>query len=405
MLALVTGEISCLIFAHYSHDVSTILYVLTGIAIGIIPLLQASRIRANSFDTRYARYTYLLYIAAILIISNWSINVFRAHIFTTPLDVRMGDMMLFIREMSVRYITDRPVYEPITSIYGYPVEAVYLPAFWLPYAVPISVGADMRWASLAAFIIAVLINTLLKRNRFTSSQLLLLIPLVALMNLLLGGAAYYLMHTQEALVLSYVSLLAWALIDERWILAGIAASLCIMSRYFLAAPLLAGLIWLFIVDRRAFAKAIIATLLSLMILLTISRSWGDIGHFLRIPILYATMLHEGFLPEAFKSVLFYSSVGFAAFLHGDSVRYLSAVNLSCLILIPAVYFLIACRYLSGRPKGLIILCGLKIFLVLFLTTLSRPYGYVLYTASLVSIMLLRAVLIHASGNEKKTAII
>jgi hypothetical protein len=224
-------------------------------------------------------------------------------------------------------------------------------------------------------------------------HLILLLPVALFSYLVLSGAAYYLMFTQEALVLFYVALLCWALTYEYWILAGMAAALCIMSRYFIAAPLLGSVIWLYTRDPRTARRTIFATLISLVTILTVSGCWGDLVYFFKIPFLYVGLLNDTSSLEAFRYIMYYGSVGFASFLHGDSVRYITMINLTVLLLVPLAYFLFAFRYLSDRHKGLVILCGIKFFLVLFLTTLSHPYGYVLYTSSLVSIMLLRNQLI------------
>ena len=387
-------EISCLLFARYSVPAATIIYTLSGLAMSIIALSNNTQGEQASPD-HYGRYTYFLYIAGVLLIANWITNVFRTHIYTTPLDIKMSDMLLFIREMSQRYLSHQHVYDPITSIYGSPVQAVYLPAFWLPYTIPLSLGIDMRWASLVAFVASILIAALVTRRQFNTRQLLLLVPVALFSYLVLSGAVYYLMFTQEAIVLLYVTLLCWALTAEYWILAGIAAALCVMSRYFIVAPLLAAVIWLYSRDPRAARKAIFATLGALIVILTVSGSWSDVGYFFKIPFLYVGLLNDTSSLEAFRYIMYYGSVGFASFLHGDSVRFITIINLAVLLLVPFGYFLFAYRYLSDRRNGLVILCGLKFFLVLFLTTLSHPYAYVLYTSSLVSIMLLRNELIPA----------
>jgi hypothetical protein len=209
--------------------------------------------------------------------------------------------------------------------------------------------------------------------------------------MLLSGAAYYLMFTREAVVLFYVALLCRALIAEYWVAAGIAAALCITSRYFIGAPLLGGLIWLYFQDRSIARRIIFATLSTLIVILTVSRSWGDLIYFFKIPFLYIGLLNDTSSLEKFRYILYYGSVGFASFLHGDDIQLIVFVNIAVLLLIPICYFLFAHRYLSDRKKGLVILCGIKFFLILFLTTLTHPYGYVVYTSSLVSIALLKAI--------------
>ena len=390
LLTLLTlCEIACFFLCRWSVASATIVYTLVGIGVSIIPLLNTTQtLHPSVIPDKYKRYSYLLYLATLLLICNWIKNVFKAHIYGTPFDLHMGDMMLFMREMSMRYIAHQHVYDPVTSIYGFPVHAVYLPAFWMPYTIPLYFGADMRWASLIAFIAAMLTVSLIRRKYFRPIYFLLLIPVAFLTYLILSGATYYLMFTQEAIVLFYVALLAWSLMYEYWVPAGIAAAMCIMSRYFIGVPLLAGVVWLFTRDPAAARRTALATITTLIFILTISRSWGDMGYFFQIPFLYVGFLSNTSTFESFRHI-YQGSVGFASFLHADTIYIITAINIVFLILVPPGYFIFAHCNLPGRREGLIILCGIKIFLVLFLTTLSLPFGYVLYTSSIVSIMLLR----------------
>jgi hypothetical protein len=397
---LTVCEIACFMLCRWSVSTATIVYTLAGIAIATISLIGSTQSPGSPLlPRRYGGYTYILYMAILLLIANWIKNVFHAHIYATPFDLHMGDMLIFMREMSMRYIQHQHVYDMVTSVYGVPVHAVYLPAFWLPYTVPLYFGADMRWMSLVAFIAAVWTAAFILPRRFDRMYFLLWVPIALLTYLVLSGAAYYLMFTQEALVMFYVALLAWSLIYDYWIVAGIAAAMCIMSRYFIGVPILVGLVWLYTRGSRAGIRMSLSLFASLIVIISVSRSWGDIGYFFQIPFLYIGLLNDGSSFEAFRHI-YQGSVGFASFFHAEGVYIISRVNLAILILAPLVYFIFAYRYLSDRRKGLVILSGTKFFLVLFLTTLSRPFGYVLYTASMVSIMLLRDALIHTGPDVK-----
>jgi hypothetical protein len=304
-------------------------------------------------------------------------------------------MLLFIKEMSERYLAHQPVYDPISDIHGFPVQAVYLPGFWLPYTIPISLGMDMRWLSLFAFIGVVLIASVSRPRDYRYRYLLLLPPIALLSYVLLDGAAFYFMHTQEAVVMLYMAILAWALTRENWIIAGIAAAGCLLSRYYIAVPLVLGVMWLYTVDTRAARRAALSAIVSIIAILTVTRTWGDIGYFCRIPFLYVGLLNAASSYEAFRHI-YYRSVGFASFFDLPHMHIITTINMVFLFSVPTLYFLFAYYFLRSHTKSTVILCGIKIFLVFFLTTLAIPFGYVVYTSSLVSIMLLRNVLVTTS---------
>ncbi|MCW3126958.1 MAG: hypothetical protein JWO03_2616 [Bacteroidetes bacterium] len=388
---LTVCEIGCFFLSPYSVFASTLIYTLIGIAIAVIPLTRETSGGDAPLWGKFSSYSYLIYLAGIFILCNWIKNTFTAHIYSSTLDAHMGDMLLFLREMSQRYLDHQHVYDPISDIHGTPVHAVYLPGFWLHFCIPMSLGKDMRWASLAAVLISVLMATWVRRASFSHAHLLLFIPLSLFAYLIMDGAAYYIMFTQEAIVLLYVGLLCFALAKEYWILAGVAAALCIMSRYFIGAPLLAGIIWLYFTDRTAARKVFFATIASLAAILTLSRSWGDSIYFFKIPLLYAGFLSDTSSFEAFHHI-YYRSVGFAAIFDVGHIHILTWLNILVLLLLPPAYFLFARRCLRDSGTSLVLMCGIKLFLVLFLVTLSKPFGYVLYTSSFLSVILLKNVL-------------
>ena len=389
LIFLTICEISCFFFVKQSAQLASLVYAIVGIGIALIPLLKSGSGAFPEWKHKYKSIYYGLYLALILLICNWTLNVFRSHVYTTPIEQEC-DMLIFIKVMAERYLAHQHVYDLLPSNYGGPIHAVYLPAFWLPYSIPIYYNLDMRWATVIAFIAAIVMSASLKFRSFQRESFLLLAPITVLTYLVLSGAAFYLIFTQDALVLFYAAVLALALSYECWWVAGVAAACCVLSRYFIGIPFLAGMVWLFCMDRKAVSRALAGLILMLVALLTFSHSWQDIGYFFEIPFLYMHML-KNIGAKEFHDICC-QSIGISCMLDVNTVHYLSKVNLAISIFAPLIYFILASRYLADQRKGLVILCGIKLFLVLFLITLSLPYMYVFYTSSIVSIILCRDVI-------------
>ncbi len=382
-------SIGCLLLTRYHTGLATVIFTISGLGAGIVPLIREKQ-ETSSAGRWPVSAGYVVYLVSFIIITNWVTNIFRVHIATSPIG-QMTDMLLVLREMCDRYIAHQPVYTPISDIYGIPIQVVYLPGFFLPFSIPVALHIDMRWISLLAFAVAIFSLVVVRRSAFTPGHILIVIAAAAFTYLLTGGAAFYFMHTQEAIVLLYVGVLAWALINEYWFAAGIAAASCLMSRYFIFIPLSAGLVWLYVYHRAAAYRAAAGVIIGVLVLLSVSRTWGDLPHFIQIPLLYKDLLTDDKSIGAFRHV-YQGSVGFAWFCGPHTLHIVRGINLAIIVIVPLAYFAIAGRYLRAVPPGIVILCGLQIFLVCFLTTLPLPFGYVLYTSAFLSIFMIKASL-------------
>lgn len=382
-------SIGCLLLTRYHTGLATVIFTISGLGAGIVPLIREKQ-ETSSAAPGAVLAGYVAYLVSFVIITNWVTNIFRVHIASSPIG-QMTDMLLVLREMCDRYIAHQPVYTPISDIYGIPIQVVYLPGFFLPFSIPVALHIDMRWISLFAFVGAIFSLVVVRRSAFTLGNILIVIAAVGFTYLLTGGAAFYFMHTQEAIVLLYIGVLAWALINEYWFAAGIAAATCLMSRYFIFIPLSAGLVWLYVYDRAAAYRAAAGLIAGVLVLLSASRTWSDLPHFIRIPLLYKDLLTDDKSISAFRHV-YQGSVGFAWFCGQHTLYIVRGINLAIIVIVPLGYFAMAGRYLRAVPSGVIILCGLQIFLVCFLTTLSLPFGYVLYTSAFLSIFMIKASL-------------
>lgn len=382
-------SIGCLLLTRYHTGLATVIFTISGLGAGIVPLIREKQ-ETSSAGRWPVSAGYVAYLVSFIIITNWVTNIFRVHIASSPIG-QMTDMLLVLREMCDRYIAHQPVYTPISDIYGMPIQVVYLPGFFLPFSIPVALHIDMRWISLFAFAGAIFSLVVVRRPALTLGHISIVIAAAAFTYLLTGGAAFYFMHTQEAIVLLYVGVLAWALINEYWFAAGIAAATCLMSRYFIFIPLSAGLVWLYVYDRAAAYRAAAGLIAGVLVLLSVSRTWSDLPHFIRIPLLYKDLLTDDKSISVFRHI-YQGSVGFAWFCGQRTLHIVRGFNLAIILLVPLAYFAMAGRYLRAVPPGIVILCGLQIFLVCFLTTLSLPFGYVLYTSAFLSIFMIKASL-------------
>lgn len=383
----------CYFVAEKFVCLATVIYFTTGITLVVVTLSNSETITniLTSNSKRPFKLFYIIYILTLLIVCNWVLNVFRLNLAIRPLDKNMADMLFFIKEMANNYIDNKPVYGKIANIWGTPINTVYLPAFWLPYVLPLSYGADMRWATLIASVSSFWVIIYTNRRYFNNYYFLLLLTLIMFIYLLLSDSAFYFMYIQEGIMLFYIALLGYALINNYWYIAGIAASLCLLSRYFIIAPLTGALIWLYFVDRSAAQKVFVATTLTIVSLVLLSRTSGDIGFFFQIPGLYYKMLSNSNI----ANFNFYKTVGFASFFTAKQVGIISLINSFCILFVPAIFFICAFIFLreTNTSKGIIVLCGLKLFWLFFSTTLTIPYAYILYTSSFISIILLKSSIV------------
>lgn len=150
----------------------------------------------------------------------------------TPLQIEYADMLPIIGVMCHRFLDGHflQVYQPIPQIWG-GIQPIYLPAMWLPFSFSFLFHFDMRWITVISIWLSIIICILpLWKKSWT-----LLFYAASLIILLIwfhfNKENNVIRLTEEGVVFFYYSLMALAIILYNPWLIGIAAALCLLSRY------------------------------------------------------------------------------------------------------------------------------------------------------------------------------
>jgi hypothetical protein len=344
-----------------------------------------------------------------------------------PLDISNADMLPIIKVMGHRFIAGQHshIYDPIPSIW-HGVQPIYLPAMWLPYVPAIFLEIDMRWVAVAGLLFAFSIFLFLYRPPALSPSALASSHLPdahpdALrqsrtrnyVSLCLGFLAFLLFWwmvadntaglvsvAEEGVVIAYYVMLVLALLSRRVWLIGVAASLCMMSRYALVGWIPAFLLYLVMEKRGKDLFIFILTgLLCFVLLFLLPVGWPTFLRLAGLPGHYVDFAgrvwHDS--PDTFST-----APGFAWFFGPNRIAALHWTLITLSFVTPLV-FVIVCGFLNRKtaarnrtslphgpaaPLANIPLATLKLSLVVFYCFIDVPYLYLFYTSSVVSLIIL-----------------
>lgn len=306
-----------------------------------------------------------------------------------PLDFTKADMLPVIQVMSERFIRLEAVYEIIPEIWE-GVMPVYLPALWLPFVPSVIAGVDIRWTTVIFLFIALFI--LFSRVRAGKYALLVFLPVGLWFDFILYNNNGTFVWSEEAVVYGYYILLALVLYIKayRWI--GILLACCLLSRYgilFYAGALI--LCFYLFDDRRAFFQFFISASATGILLFTISRAWGYIPDFIRLPGVYLDNLQAN--PVKYHEVM-KEALGFVPLT--DPASYRSMFWLMIFLLV-VLAFLMVHRY-KKNPHPFVLLGFLKLSLVVFYHFIPIPYTYLFHTSVWVSMAIFFLYSSHRAEN-------
>ncbi len=390
LLACFLLELLCLSLYSFSSYFFSILYFVAGLSIVFIPVFYSSK--NDSFLPKRNNWERLLYLIVFLILSNWLLNVFKLHIKGSPLKREASDMLLYIKVMAERFLNGNPdIYAKVVEVWGVPFDAVYLPAMWLPYSLPIKIGADLRWASFFSIVFSfALVFYILINKNYRWFIVALIIPLIALfINELLRGGAWYFTYTEEGVAAFYYSLLCFSLLSKKWRLAGISIGLCLLSRFTLILFLPAIFLLLFSNNKQQLKTLFFYTLFSVVGLLLFSGTSDEILTILAIPFKYQEMINQPISAE--RLAVLNQNLGlFKFFLFmGESAKKLAVPITVLATCISAIYLKINKQNILTIEYQILYL--LKLTLVVFFNFLVFPNTYLLYTSSFVSLFIITSV--------------
>ena len=383
-------ETLCVTYALYFPSLAgytSLLYTFSGLVIGLCMLwIKYTPVAGPyffSFQSPVVRYKWILMGVALIFMRYCSLK----WIEDAPLNYQDADMLPIIKTMCERAISGNwlKVYDPIPEIWG-GTHPIYLPAMWLPFCLPLILHLDIRCLTLVCLMIPTCIIIWRSNAYHRHAFPVIISTFILIWWLFTDDKAGLVPYTEEGVVIMFYVLLVFAIKSHNTLLIGIAASLCVLSRYALVGWLPAML--LFFVLQKDWKKLIvfIATgLICFVLLVLLPFGWGIFSHLLTLPSAYidfsARVWHDA-------SHVFRESLGWAKFFGPQRIALLHYLLIGCSLSVPLIFMMAAYRlqkknnyYLKSIPMA-----TLKITLVVFYTLIDVPYLYLFYTSSFVSII-------------------
>jgi hypothetical protein len=292
-----------------------------------------------------------------------------------------------IRVMNERFFSGhwKQVYDPIPEIW-HGIRPIYMPAIWLPYGLAMLPGLDMRWITVFALLFCFGLFLVLIRFRSNSHAW----PLLAIAAMLFwwifsqDEVHGLISLSEEGPVILYHVLLCLAIASGNIYCIAVSASLCLLSRYAMIGWLPPFLLMLLV--QRRYRKCMIfllTVLLFFLLFFLIPFGSGPVRQMIHLPSGYIA-----FAARVWKDSpeVFWLNPGLAKFFGPQRTALLHHILLLSCFALPLL-FTLACTLPGKRKKNNISLAAFKLSLILFFNLIDVPYGYLFYTASLVSLMI------------------
>lgn len=321
----------------------------------------------------------LLVVAALLPLSY---SLARGIMDGTPLRIEYADMLPIIGVMCRRLLSGRArqVYTPVPEIWN-GIQPVYLPAVWLPFCASFLLHFDMRWITVACIWCCILLCSLPVWKRtglipFYTAALLLLLTWLHL-----EKTNNVIRLTEEGVVFFYYSLLTVAVLVNRAWLVGMAAALCLLSRYAVIGWLpFAVLCLLYKKQYRFLGQAVLAGGLATALLI-LPFGTAFLQHQLRLPYRYVAHAQRVWQENP---AFFQQSPGLAKFFGPAHGGWLHGLLVWGTFAVPLLFFLLI--YKKAFPTVNLLLAGLQLTLCFFYAFLDVSYLYLFYTPVFVSLV-------------------
>jgi hypothetical protein len=304
-----------------------------------------------------------------------------------PLSYEAADMLPIIKVMNERMLSGNfsKVYEPIPAIWN-GATPIYLPAMWMPFAIPVALHVDPRWLTVVCLFIVYLV--LLYQLRFNKKNwVLLAIGILLAAWIFIDEIPGLLPFSEEGIVILYYSLLVVALQRKKARATGILIALCLLSRYTLAGWLPAYLVWL--LWTRKFKQLWISSVAGIItiLLLVLPFSLNALLQLFKLPGTYiaftARVWHDS--PEVFTE-----GPGLARFFGPEHIAMQHSLLVSCSLGIPVIATALCLKFGEQWKIDMerLPLAMLKLTLVVFFSLIDVPYQYLFYTSSFISLLML-----------------
>jgi hypothetical protein len=318
-----------------------------------------------------------------------------------PLDINYADMLPIIKVMDQRFLAGHwnQIYDNIPSIWN-GVQPIYLPSMWQPFTLAVALGIDMRWITVAGLLLAFGLFIFVYRPARNSYASFFTGVLAFLLFwwIFADDTPGVITVSEEGVVIAYYVLLVLALLSGNVWLIGIAASLCMLSRYALVGWIPAYLLYLLL--RKKGRQVVIFSSVGLACFLLLFLGPVGWNTFLRLALLPGNYVKFAAIVWQDSPEVFYTGLGFAGFFGPGRITLLHGLLVTLSFLVPAAFVLI-CHWLAGRKKiANIPLAALKMSLVVFYAFIDVPYLYLFYTSSFVSLIAIAVIVSREAASEQ-----
>jgi hypothetical protein len=328
----------------------------------------------------------------------------RYWLFSIPVDPDFADMLPVIKVMNERFLEGhwKQVYDPIAEIWN-GTRPIYLPAMWLPYAGAILLKTDMRWITVICLLLSFAGFLWVLRLRKNSLYPYLLIPAAAMLFWWIfsrDDVHGVISLSEEGPVILYYVLLSLAIVSGNIYFIAVATSLCLLSRFSAAGWIIPFL--LIMIFRKEYRKVMLFSFSGIVIFLLlfpIPFGFSPLKELVHLPSGYIAFASRVWRdsPETF-----WLNLGLAKFFGPHHTAALHATLLFCSFVLPPIFVLV-CLLQKKRKLNNISLAALKFTLVIFYQFIDVPYGYLFYTSSFVSLIIV-GVLSSGSSNSRQQTV-
>ncbi|MES2003889.1 MAG: hypothetical protein V4450_05165 [Bacteroidota bacterium] len=390
LLIALAIETLCVTYALYLPSmisVVSVLHTLSGISIAIGLLWTQPSAAGLQNEPAISGPTLLKYrlpLAAIVVTAMFFLAA--RWMRDEPLNYREADMLPIIKIMCERFLAGAwsHVYDPIPQIWQ-GTGPIYLPAMWLPFTLPVALHIDPRWLTVGLLFVVFCVFLYKTDFRKRTVWIPCTCCILLFVWLFTDEKASLIPYTEEGVVVFYYVMLMLALLNGNVWLIGIAASLCVLSRYALIGWLPAMLLYYaYRKEWRNLFRFIITGTVSFFGLLILPFGWGIFSSLSKLPSSYVAFTSRVWQDAP---AFFTESLGWAKFFGPTRINMQHQLLLILSFVIPVVAMCIFIWWQKRVNFAVqnIPLAVLKITLVVFYTLVDVPYLYLFYTSSFVSL--------------------
>ncbi len=377
---------------------ATILYTISGVAIAVLFLYVPERKINLKYipDAKTPVWMYQWFLLSFLGI--FIISCTQQWIQQSPLTYRDADMIPIMQVMAERFLAGNwsGVYDPVQEIWN-GIQPIYLPAMWMPFLVTIKSELDPRWVTSFAVFLSFTMFIALWRIHWQKLSALLLLGTAAMLCywLYTDNTHNFIRLSEEGIVVFYYSLLVLAIFSENFLLIGIVAALCALSRYTIAGWLPAMILYLLLIRKQKRDTVRFVCSFASVVVLLVLLPFGT------KPLQIAFQQPSQYIQHAARiwnesPAYFTQSMGLAKFFGPDHIVLQHTILLYASFLLPLLCVL-GIRYLPKQyAYNNIPLALLKLTLVIVYNLIDVPYQYLFYTSSFVSLL----AVVWVTGNRK-----